>query len=69
MPTGFFKVIYDVPAKAGIAFYAANRSPGHNSIKALAMKVEDLKAKLGKPVLGFFPDSDDPEAVHWNLPN
>ena len=69
VPTGFFKVIYDVPAKAGIAFYAANQSPGHNSIKALAMKVEDLKAKLDKPVLGFFPDSDDPEAAHWELPN
>ena len=69
VPTGFFKVIYDVPEKAGIAFYAANQSPGHNSIKALAMKVEDLKAKLGKPVLGFFPEKDGPEAAHWNLPN
>ena len=69
VPTGFFKVIYDVPAKAGIAFYAANQSPGHNSIKVLAMKVEDLKAKLGKPVLGFFPEKDNSDAAHWNLPN
>ena len=69
VPTGFFKVIYDVSAKAGIAFYAANQSPGHNSIKALAMKVADLKAKLGKPLLGLIPDNDNSDADHWNLPN